>query len=151
MTNKEYLVDVFHSNERMIENFKILIESHKILIETNTAYTFSVKSIKNLRQTNQNLLKSIEILRQTNEKIKRAVEGQKVIIDIEPIEENFGATAIRCNYCILQAEGRCALIFLPLRIVQQCCSQHKLPVDYSRVESKLPVVRLTEFLKNSLQ
>ena len=94
------------------------------------------------------LIESIEISHQTNEKIKRAVEGQKVIIDIEPIEENFGATAIRCNYC--KRQNGCPIFSFDLSFRQKCCPSNKLPVDYSRVE-KFPIKRLTEFLNNSLQ
>ena len=147
MTNKEYLVDVFHSNEERIERFKILIESHKILIETNNAACgFSIESIKNLRQTNENLIESIEILRQTNEKIKREIEGEKVIVEIGPLEENYGETAIRCNYC--KKQHGCPILYFDLVFRQKCCSLHKLPVDYSRVK-KFPKEVLTGFLSFS--
>ena len=70
---------------------------------------------------------------------------------VAPLEETFGATAIRCNYCILKAEQRCALIYFGLDFRYKCCPQHKLPVDLKKIDQKFPKERLTKFLNNSLQ
>ena len=88
-------------------------------------------------------------LRETNLAAKYSDETGDILL--RPLKETFGATAIRCNYCILQAEHRCVLILFGLDVSYKCCSLQKLPVDFNKIEGKFPKERLTKFLNNSLQ
>ena len=86
------------------------------------------------KEQRKNLLEIMEEMRNDlrkticNDKISRETGD----ILLRPLEENFGDTAIRCNYCILKAEQRCALIYFGLDFRYKCCPQHKLPVDLKR-------------------
>ena len=100
---------------------------------------------KHCEMLNQKLAQMDEINKQSIKKI----EAQKIsdLSVIAPIEENFVATAIRCNYC--KNQQGCPISAFDLNIRQICCPLHELPVDYSRVEGKLPTERLSEFISFS--
>ena len=121
------------------EILDMLADQNKIIAKTN----------KILAETNENLRKSQALIKANTAKLKKLIEGEKVIVNIKPLEETFGETAIRCGYCDFQ--HGCPVISFPLYRIQKCCPLQEFPVDLNKIKGKLPKGRLNEFLNNSLQ